>query len=136
MFTILGADGKEYGPVTTAHVHEWIRDGRANRETKARLGRDGAWKPLGSFPEFGGVATPDPADAPPRIVVANRLVDQSTPAPAGRELRLAAAMVDGILKLLCYLPITIPVMRAAFADAQAGEQRSIAEVISRTNQLV
>src|SRR5258708_305992 len=66
MFTILGADGKEYGPVATAKIHEWINGGRANLQPKA--GRDGAseWKPLGDFAEFApapGAATPAPAPA-------------------------------------------------------------------------
>ena len=52
MFTILGADGKEYGPVATAKIHEWINGGRANLQTKARRDGEADWKALGDFAEF------------------------------------------------------------------------------------
>lgn len=68
MFTILGADGKEYGPVTADKVREWISAGRANLQTKVRRVDETEWKSLGEFPEFAGgtaTATPAPAAAVP-----------------------------------------------------------------------
>jgi len=68
MFTILGADGKEYGPVAAAKIHEWINGGRANLSTKARRAGETEWKALGEFAEFGApaaAATPPSPDAPP-----------------------------------------------------------------------
>lgn len=66
MFTILGADGKEYGPVTAAKIHEWINGGRANLSTKAKRVDEGVWKTLGEFAEFSAppAAAPAPAAAP------------------------------------------------------------------------
>lgn len=65
MFTILGADGKEYGPVTAAKIHEWINGGRANLSTKAKRVDEGVWKTLGEFAEFSApsaaAAAPDAA---------------------------------------------------------------------------
>jgi hypothetical protein len=63
MFTILGGDGKEYGPVTTAKIQEWISGGRANLQTKARRADETEWKMLGDFPEFAGMPVPPPAAA-------------------------------------------------------------------------
>lgn len=63
MFTILGADGKEYGPVTAGRVQEWINGGRANLQTKARRADETEWKTLGEFPEFATVVAPPPAMA-------------------------------------------------------------------------
>jgi hypothetical protein len=64
MFTIIGGDGKEYGPVTADQVRAWITEGRANLETKAKaLGSD-EWRRLGDYAEFGatsGFAPPPPA---------------------------------------------------------------------------
>lgn len=56
MYKIIGADGREYGPVTGEQLREWISTGRANLQTKAQ--REGAteWKPLSDFPEFAGAA--------------------------------------------------------------------------------
>ncbi|HEY0864051.1 MAG TPA: hypothetical protein VGD97_08105 [Lacunisphaera sp.] len=68
MFTILGADGKEYGPVPAAKIHEWINGGRANLSTKAKRVDEGVWKTLGEFAEFSAppasAATPDAAPPP------------------------------------------------------------------------
>lgn len=51
MYKIVGADRREYGPVTKEAVLEWIAQGRANAQTIARF-EDGAWKPLATFDEF------------------------------------------------------------------------------------
>jgi hypothetical protein len=63
MFTILGGDGKEYGPVETAKVQEWIAGGRATLQTKARRADSTEWKALGDFPEFAGMSVPPPVAA-------------------------------------------------------------------------
>jgi uncharacterized membrane protein len=63
MYTIIGGDGKEYGPVTADQVHAWIAGGRANLETKVKaLGTD-EWRRIADFPELAaagaaGVAAP------------------------------------------------------------------------------
>jgi hypothetical protein len=36
MFKIIGADGRQYGPVSTETIREWIAHGRANAETMAQ----------------------------------------------------------------------------------------------------
>jgi hypothetical protein len=64
MFTILGADGKEYGPVTAGKIGEWINGGRANLQTKAKRVNDTEWKTLGDFPEFASQSAPTPSTAP------------------------------------------------------------------------
>lgn len=64
MFSILGADGKEYGPVPVEKVQEWITGGRANLETRARREGETEWRPLGTFPEFGAPPPPPPPPAP------------------------------------------------------------------------
>jgi hypothetical protein len=65
MFTILGGDGKEYGPVTAGKIMEWLQGGRANLQTKARRNDETEWKALGEFLEFthapGNPAPLDPA---------------------------------------------------------------------------
>ena len=52
MFTIIGADGREYGPVALEQVKSWIAAGRADYKTKARREGSIQWKPLAEFPEF------------------------------------------------------------------------------------
>ena len=85
MYKIIGADQKEYGPVTSDQLRQWIRDGRLNAQTQARLEPGGEWQPLSNFPEFAevfGVAVPGapvPAPAP-----------GPTPFPVGGGSREAA----------------------------------------------
>ena len=52
MYKIIGADGKEYGPVPAEVVRQWLAEGRANAQT--RILPEGAteWKSLGELPEF------------------------------------------------------------------------------------
>lgn len=55
MFTIIGADGKEYGPVTADKIREWIAAGRANAQTQCRREGAAAWAPLGAQEDFAGL---------------------------------------------------------------------------------
>jgi len=52
MYRVLGADGKQYGPVTGDVLRQWIAEGRANRLTQVKLESGGDWQPLSSMPEF------------------------------------------------------------------------------------
>lgn len=91
MFTILGADGKEYGPVATAKIHEWINGGRANLLTKARRDGETEWKTLGEFAEFAGT-TPPPAPAAEPTLAPGSAADALKPAePTGTIGEIAAA---------------------------------------------
>jgi hypothetical protein len=52
MYTIIGGDGKEYGPVTAEQVRSWIAGGRANLETKVKEVGGDTWKTVADFPEI------------------------------------------------------------------------------------
>ena len=52
MFRILGADGREYGPVTAEKIREWIGQNRANALTKVLPEGSTEWRTLATFPEF------------------------------------------------------------------------------------
>ncbi len=110
MFTILGADGKEYGPVPEGRIHEWINGGRANRLTRARRDGETEWKALGDFPEFALTA---PAGEPPSVPVAPTFTPSTfSPAPAAgpaleladRGTRLGAFLLDRLAGLLAIVP--------------------------------
>ena len=63
MYYLIGADQKEYGPVTADEIRAWIAEGRANGQTLARL-EGGPWKPLSTFPEFLSSLGSAPPTAP------------------------------------------------------------------------
>ena len=54
MYKLVGADQREYGPVTSEQVRDWIAQGRANGQTLASF-EGSPWKPLSTYPEFADV---------------------------------------------------------------------------------
>lgn len=52
MYKIIGADGKEYGPVAADVLRRWVVDGRANSQTRVLLEGTTEWRALGDFPEL------------------------------------------------------------------------------------
>lgn len=104
MYIILGADGKEYGPVSEAKIAEWFAGGRANLQTKARRSNEAEWKTLGDFPEF------NTQTVPPAITRDSDTVASITAAPAAglelasRWLRLGAALLDSFIGTLFIAP--------------------------------
>ena len=117
MFTIIGGDGKEYGPVTVEQIRQWITAGRANLATQAKaLGTD-EWRRVGDFAEF---ASPD--GAPPVLPGASPLpgvpADGSLAHPS---MRLLAAFIDGFIESLCWLPTSQVVMRSFSNIVSSGQ---------------
>lgn len=73
MYKIIGADKKEYGPVTAAQMRQWLAEGRVNAQTSVQSEGAPGWKPLFAFAEFADVFTapsPAPQPAPPGLPVA------------------------------------------------------------------
>jgi hypothetical protein len=52
MYNIIGADWKEYGPVSADAVRQWIKDGRATAQTRVQVEGTREWRLLGQCPEF------------------------------------------------------------------------------------
>jgi hypothetical protein len=52
MYKIIGADGREYGPVSLAQLRQWFTEGRVNARTPVLTEGDAHWKTLGEIPEF------------------------------------------------------------------------------------
>src|ERR1039457_3976082 len=67
MYKIIGADQKEYGPITPEQIRFWISEGRVNGQTQACADGTTDWKPLSAFPEFAdafGLGTATTSAAP------------------------------------------------------------------------
>lgn len=60
----MGANRKEYGPVSAEQLKSWVLEGRATAKTQVSV--DGSpWAPLGSLPEFTAeIAAKKPSAAP------------------------------------------------------------------------
>lgn len=70
MYKIIGGDHKEYGPVSTEQLREWIAQGRANGQTQVWVEATGQWQPLASIAELAAGLPPPPVvppAPPPRL---------------------------------------------------------------------
>jgi hypothetical protein len=115
MYKIVGADQKEYGPVTEEQLWQWISEGRANGQTLARF-NDGPLKPLSTYPEFAaalgitlqapGTTTPPPPppSAPPPLTLGSGIPTSSAGPPPTHGMAIAG-LVCGILGLFCCGPL-------------------------------
>jgi len=63
MYSIIGGDGKTYGPVPSSEVERWIREGRADARTKVKQEGESEWRELGSIDDF----FPKTPAVPPRL---------------------------------------------------------------------
>jgi uncharacterized membrane protein len=65
MYKIIGADQKQYGPITGDQILQWISESRVNAQTQARGEGDQEWKSLSEFPEFADALGASSAAPPP-----------------------------------------------------------------------
>jgi hypothetical protein len=92
MYKIVGADGKEYGPVSLEQVRQWVAQGRINAQTRVQAVGAEEWKTAGEFPEINALFT---AVAPPPMA--------PLPTATGPRTGLAiTSLVLGILSMLCF----------------------------------
>ena len=86
MYRIIGADQKQYGPISADQIRIWISEGRLNAASKIQIDGSNEWKTLAEFPEFSA-AVPRP-------------VAIAMPPPVSKTNGLAiASLVLGILSL-------------------------------------
>jgi len=95
MYKIIGADGKEYGPVSVEQLHQWLNEGRVNKQTKVLAEGATDWKALGEVPELAPVLPPlqpltGAAGYAPQVTIPNYLTQAI------------------LVTLCCCLPIGIP----------------------------
>ena len=57
-YTVRGADGKEYGPVTTEQITGWIREGRVTSQQSVRRSDLDTWAPAQDFVELKSLLAP------------------------------------------------------------------------------
>jgi Domain of unknown function (DUF4190)/GYF domain 2 len=92
MYKIVGADGRQYGPVNEDQIRRWIAEGRANAQTQVLAEDAMQWRSLGTLPEYAAAFGPQ---VPPSIS-----------AISGSHLRTTNSfatwgMIFGILALVC-----------------------------------
>ena len=101
MYTILGSEGKQYGPIDVSAVQTWFTDGRINRETMVQTSESDDWKKLSEIPELVAALGLDKlAPSLPPVV--------PTPALPKRSGVALAALILGICSLLCNFATGLP----------------------------
>jgi hypothetical protein len=129
MYKIIGADLKEYGPVSVEQLRQWVAEGRVNGLTKIQAAGTTEWKRLSEFPEFPDVlprATlpPVPPPAPSSASSAAPITPLRAP-PSNSKLAIWS-MVTGILSLLCccgwYVLAPVAIVLGAVALSQLKRQ--------------
>src|SRR5262245_62716546 len=92
MYRIIGADGKQYGPITGEQVSQWISEGRANAQTQVFVEGQTEWTTLGQIPEFAASLSAGPPITPTPTL---------TPLPtAGQPKTNPLALIGFILGIL------------------------------------
>jgi hypothetical protein len=61
MYKIIGADGKEYGPISAEQLGRWISEARANAQSRVLAEGATEWKTLAELPEFATALARPPA---------------------------------------------------------------------------
>ena len=101
-YTVMGEDGKEYGPVNAEQIRAWIAEERLEKKTPVKPAEARDWMFLGTLPEFAK---------------AFEKVSQAPPHPGQRRARkkliflvviVLAELVFIILKMLEVFPAARP----------------------------
>jgi hypothetical protein len=107
MYRMIGADGREYGPISADQLRQWVGQGRANATTNVLPEGAAEWKPLSSLPEFSMLfAAPTSPPVTPAVFPSYPVQPQKTNGFA------VTALVLGILSVVgfccCYgLPFSV-----------------------------
>ena len=122
MYKIIGADQKEYGPITADQLRQWISEGRINAHTKVQTEGAGVWKSVSELPEFAAAL---PASAPPAAVTPVSIA-MAPAAPKPNPMALWA-MITGIISLLCcqiFGPLPIVLGIVALSQIKQNPQQT------------
>ncbi|HEX5400436.1 MAG TPA: DUF4190 domain-containing protein [Verrucomicrobiae bacterium] len=95
-YRIIGADGRQYGPIAGAQVRQWIAEGRVESRTPVFTDNAKDWTFVGLLPEFAGLF---PTGAPPAIAPPKPGFD--TGRMTATNSFATAGMVCGIISWVC-----------------------------------
>lgn len=99
-YTIIGGDGKQYGPITEGDLRKWIAEGRLSGQSLAKAESDAEFRPLSTFPELADVFAPAPAQPGIAPVLPTGRYERGA---GSDKVRVPAIglMVSAIISMLC-----------------------------------
>jgi hypothetical protein len=133
MFKIIGADQKEYGPVSTAQIRQWITDGRLNASTRAQREGGGDWQPLSAFEEFADIFQPAGATSAPAADPSAPFTPATPSAPiptASRDMAVKAIKGPAIA-LIVIAGLGIGLYCLAFLGHLSGHHQDYSQMSPR-----
>jgi hypothetical protein len=130
MYKITGADGKEYGPVTTEQLRQWIAEGRVNAQTRILAEGATEWRPLSELPEFAAAM---PTAPPPGLTAAPMPSPGAQAQVSGPATGLIVVAILGFLAQVVGLVIN---MARPFANRQMMEQPAWVNMFSGVGAIV
>jgi hypothetical protein len=99
MYKIIGADGREYGPISAETLRQWTAEGRANAQTKVLPEGATEWRPLSDLPEFTAALPSQPSPLPTTLASPVGGLDQVN----GPAIGLIVTAILGFLAQLATL---------------------------------
>ena len=99
MYKMMGADGKEYGPISADQLRQWIAEGRANAQTNVLPEGAPQWKTLAELPEFAQALSV--TSAPVRPVPTSTYAASSS-GPKTNSMAVTS-LIMGLLSVTCGL---------------------------------
>jgi hypothetical protein len=134
MYKIIGADQKEYGPVSAEQIRAWMVEGRVNSQTRVLAEGATEWKTLGELPEFAAAA-PAPAPIMPTVPPVGAAGAEMINGPATGLM--VVAILGGVLQVisLIFRLVGVSVLsnprmpNQAWANMFAGTIGTIASLI-------
>ncbi|MCS7089487.1 MAG: DUF4339 domain-containing protein [Verrucomicrobiota bacterium] len=130
MYRIIGGDGREYGPVSAEQIRQWVKESRANAESRVCVEGSNEWKALREFPEFAdlwlGSAAMGSAGGLESVSTSVRLAKDRVYGPAvGLLVTAGFGALANVLAVFWY------VMGMPFVDWHGEANARLAEAVSR-----
>ena len=127
MYKIIGADKKEYGPVSTEQLREWIQQGRVGAQTLAQAEGQLDWRPIIAFPELADVIGPATGIAtPPSPFATSGGRDAAVAAVKGPAIGLIVVAILAMLLVVVSLIINLT-GAALFPMPSSGQSPELAK---------
>jgi hypothetical protein len=107
MYKIIGADKKEYGPISADQMRQWISEGRVSAQTLAQAEGQMDWRPVIAFPEFADVLGAAPGAAAPAAPVADGGREAALSAVKGPAIGLLVTAILGLIAVALGLIVNV-----------------------------
>lgn len=128
MYRVIGADQREYGPISAEQVRDWIRDGRLDAHSIGRTEEMVAGKPLNQFPEFAPSFVSIPPLSP---------LSPTRPVTAPKASGMAtASLVMGIMTIVCCCGPVTGILGIVFGWITLADVRERANPSSKTMAII